>query len=201
MIVYYSPNSPYVRKVMVAAIELGIEQRLERKPTDVWAADSPVRAVNPLGRIPALVTDDGEVLYDSPVICEYLATTYDGSRFLPAAGAVRWGVLRRQALGDGLIDAAVQRALEVRRRPAALQWSDWIDHQKATMLRAADALEREAGTFGDNLDLGTIAIGCGLGYWDARFASDRWRDGRPVLAAWFDRIAQRRSFRDTAPGS
>lgn len=201
MILYYSPNSPYVRKVMVLAIELGIEQRFEKKPTDVWSAGSIVRAANPLGRIPTLVTDEGAQLYDSPVICEYLAATFGSARLLPASGNGRWQVLRRQALGDGLIDAAVQRALEIRRRPEALRWSDWIDHQKAAMLRTADALEKEAGELCDEPDLGTVAIGCGLGYWDARFGDDRWRDGRPALAAWFDRLATRRSFRETAPAS
>jgi len=201
MILFYSPNSPYVRKVIVAVIELGIGHLVEKKPTDVWGADSPVQASNPLGRIPTLLSDSGEALYDSPVICEYLAATYGGSDFLPLDPAKRWPVLRRQALGDGLIDAAVQRALEVRRRPKELQWPDWIAHQKAVMLRAADALEKEAGRLNSEPDLGSIAIGCALGYWDARFGDDRWWDGRPSLSAWFDRLSQRPSFRDSAPVS
>lgn len=198
---YHSPNSPYVRKVMVTVAELDLGDRIEVCSTDVWDADSPIGRVNPLGRIPTLETDDGETLYDSPVICEYLDSEFGGRRFLPSSGPERWRVLRLQALGDGLIDASVLIVLELRRRPAELRWTAWVDRQRAAMRRVLDDLERHAPKFGTGLDLGKIAVGCALGYVDARFAEDDWREGRPALADWFGRVSLRPSMRDSAPVS
>ena len=98
----YSPTSPYVRKVTVTLIETGLEDRVERIPTSVWDPETDIATVNPLGKIPALITDDGEVLFDSPVICEYLDGLHDGDRLFPASGAPRWRALRLLALGDEL---------------------------------------------------------------------------------------------------
>ncbi|MEK7820711.1 MAG: glutathione S-transferase N-terminal domain-containing protein, partial [Pseudomonadota bacterium] len=112
----FSPTSPYVRKVCVVALETGLFARLDLAPTNVWAADTDIGRDNPLGKVPALATDGGEVLFDSPVICEYLDSLHDGAKLFPAAGGARWTALRRQALADGILDASVLRFLENRRK-------------------------------------------------------------------------------------
>jgi glutathione S-transferase len=105
----YTPPSPFVRKVLVLAIEAGLRERIELVPTKPWDPGTDLPLDNPLGKVPALVTDEAGVLYDSRVICEYLDLLHDGSPFFPSSGARRWRVLRRQALADGIMDAAVLR--------------------------------------------------------------------------------------------
>lgn len=192
----HSPTSPFVRKVLVTAIETGLRDRIELLPADVWAPGSDIVADNPLGKVPALLLDGGETLYDSPVICEYLDSLHDGAKLFPPAGGARWTALRRQALADGLADASVLRRLEVTR--AEGQRSDaWANRQVAVMGRALDALEDEADRMGQQPTIGHIAIACALGYLDLRFDEDNWRWSRPALADWFDLFSQRRSMTET----
>ena len=200
MRLHYNAASPYVRKVMAVAIETGLEQRLEptqRKMTPV-APDADLAADNPLGKIPCLVTDDGAVLYDSRVICEYLDSLHGGPKMFPA-GATRWPALRRQATADGILDAALLARYETFLRPEERRWPDWTEGQKLKFRRALDGLEGEAGTFRDTVDIGTIAIACALGYLDFRYADEEWRATRPRLAAWFERFCERPSIARTAP--
>ncbi len=193
-----SPTSPYTRKVTVTAIETGLDRRIERIPTNVWAVDTDIGADNPLGKVPTLLLDGGEVLYDSPVICEYLDGLHNGEKLIPPIGGKRWTALRRQALADGLIDAAVLRLLEGKReKPRCSQ--AWIDRQRTAMARALDVLEDEADMLGDEVTIGHIAIGCALGYVDFRFDGDAWRSSRPALADWYDLFSQRRSMTVTVP--
>lgn len=194
----HSPASPYVRKVMVTAIETGLESRIEVVPTDVWSADTDIGAVNPLGKVPTLTTDDGEILYDSPVICAYLDSLHDGAKLLPAAGAADWRAQRQQALADGLLDAAVLVRLEAR-RPPEQQSPAWRDRQQAVVNRALDQLEADAEALEGPVTIGQIAVGCALGYLDFRFADDGWRRDRPRLAAWYEAFAKRPSMRATVP--
>jgi glutathione S-transferase len=196
---YYSPTSPYVRKVMVTAHEVGVVQRLDLHPTDVWSEGAAVTALNPLGQIPTLICDDGATIYDSPVICEYLDSAYGNSRLVPQDGRPRWEILRLQALGDGLLNAAIIRVMEVRRRPESLRWHDLLARQRKVMARTYDALEHEAASFASALDLGQIAIGCALAYIDLRLGDDDWRRGRPALRDWFRAISERQSFVASAP--
>ena len=194
----FSPTSPYTRKVMIVAIETGQADKIEKQPTNVWAPDTDIGKDNPLGKVPALVTDGGEVLYDSPVICEYLDAQHAGPKLLPPAGGARWQVLRLQALADGILDAAILRRLESQ-RPQERQSADWIERQKRAVGRGVNALEAEAKSLDGPLTLGSIAAGCVCGYLDLRFAAERWRQGHPKLAAWYEKIAQRKSFLDTVP--
>jgi glutathione S-transferase len=194
----YSPTSPYVRKVMIAAIETGQAGKIEIEPANVWAADSDIGRQNPLGKVPALVTDGGDALFDSPVICEYLDSLHSGPKLLPPSGGARWRALRLQALGDGMLDAAILRRLEAQ-RPQEKQSPDWIERQKRVVARGLDALEAEAGTLEGPLTLGSIAVGCVCGYLDLRFAAERWRQGHPKLASWYEKTAKRQSFLDTVP--
>ena len=203
MKLYHSPASPFVRKALVAAHETGLAGRIEI----VTVAMTPVASVpelneeNPLGKIPALVLEDGSALYDSPVICEYLDTRHDGPRLFPADGPDRWTALRRQALADGLLDAAILCRYETFLRPEERQWPDWIDGQRAKFRRALDVLEDEAAQFGDTVDIGTISTACAADYLDFRSLDDGWRDGRPRLAAWLEGFAARPSMSATRPSA
>jgi glutathione S-transferase len=193
----YSATSPFVRKVLVCAIELGLDKKIERQPTNPNDAASDLAKQNPLVKVPSLQLDDGSSLYDSPVICEYL-DSLAGNKFHPSSGATRWTALRRQALADGIMDAGVLVRGEVL-RPASEQSAGFIARQKSKMTTALDTLEGEADKFGDGLDIGLIAIASALGYVDFRFAADNWRAKRPKLARWYDRFAQRPSMQSTAP--
>jgi glutathione S-transferase len=195
----YSPTSPYVRKVSVSAIELGLADRIERILTDTMDPDSGLSEHNPLGKVPALILESGEVLYDSPVVCEYLDSLHDGAKIFPPAGPERWTALRQQALGDGILDAAILRMLETTRRPATLRWQAWIDKQAGKIASALDRLEAEAEDLDGPLSIGRITIGCALGYLDFRAPDEDWRAARPSLAAWYQDFARRPSMQETVP--
>jgi len=192
----YSGTSPFVRKVVVSAIELGLDNRIERQPTSAWDPATKLVEINPLSKVPALITDSGEALYDSPVICEYL-DSLGGNRLFPS-GAARWTALRLQALADGIMDAGVSARMEAQ-RPAEKQSADWAARQKAAIRRALDALEAEAASLDGQLTIGQVAVGCALGYLDFRYAADEWRKGRPKLAAWYEGFAKRPSMSTTVP--
>jgi glutathione S-transferase len=198
----YSPTSPYVRKVMVVALETGVAERIERIPTMVAPTkpNEEVARENPLVKVPALTTDDGMVLYDSPVICEYLDTLHEGPKLFPAGGKPRWLALRQQALGDGILDAAILGRYEIL-RPKEHQWQDWIDAQlrKVRGALAALEIETEAGELGGTLSIGQITIACALGYLDFRYAAEEWRAKHRRLAAWFDEFSKRKSIELTKP--
>lgn len=198
MQLYFSPASPFVRKVRVTAHELGVSERIELISITLTPVSphEALRSNNPLGKIPVLILDDGAVLYDSCVICEYLDTLAGGNGIFPATGAARWTALRRQALADGIMDAAVLTRYEEAVRPKELQWQDWVAAQFLKVRTALDGLERENldGTF----DIGTISIACALSYLDLRFASEGWRTSRPRLAAWAAATAKRPSLAATA---
>ena len=198
--IYYAAASPFVRKCLVAAAELGLRDKIEL----VSAAAHPVNrdksvvAYNPLGKIPTMITDENTVLYDSRVICEYLNSLGDG-HLLPREGKARWGVLVEQSLADGVCDAAVLTRYETFARPEPLRWKEWITGQLEKVNSGLDLIEARAAGFGDRIDLGTIAFGCALGYLDFRFASLGWRDTRPHATAWFERFGARPSMVATRP--
>jgi glutathione S-transferase len=198
----YSPTSPYVRKVMVVALETGVAERIERLPTMVAPTkpNEEVARENPLVKVPALTTDDGMVLYDSPVICEYLDTLHSGTKLFPASGKPRWLALRQQALGDGILDAAILGRYEIL-RPKEYQWQDWIDAQlrKVRGALAALEIETEAGELGGELSIGQVTVACALGYLDFRYASEEWRVKHRRLAAWYDEFSKRKSIELTKP--
>ncbi len=195
----YSPTSPYVRKVMVTAIETGLDKHIEKIPTYPWEPTTDLPNDNPIGKVPALRLGNGGVLFDSPVICEYLDSLHDGEKLYPADGDARWNVLRIQALADGILDAAVLRLLEGK-RPAELQSKDWIERQKKAIGRSLDALEKNSNALdGKPITMAHIAAGCALGYLDFRFPSDNWREGRSKLSNWYDGFSKRASMQGTMP--
>jgi len=194
----WSSRSPFVRKVMVAAHEVGVAGRIATERV-VVAADKPnaqVMALNPLSKIPTLVLDDGTALYDSRVICEYLDALHNGPRLFPAAPAARWQALRRQALGDGLMEVNVLRVTELR-RPKEAQGEGHLAAIRLKTASVLDLLEREALDPTGQPDIGKITVGCALAHLDFRFAADAWRTGRPKLAAWYGAFAERPSMRAT----
>ncbi len=203
MKLYHSAASPFVRKSLVAAHETGLAGRIEIATIALTpvASNAQLNEENPLGKIPALVLEDGTTVFDSRVICEYLDTLHDGPRLFPADERERWTALRRQALADGLLDAAILGRYETFLRPAERQWTDWVDGQRAKFRRALDALEGEADRFGDTVDIGTIAAGCAADYLDFRSLDDGWRDSRPRLAAWLEKFAARPSMQATRPSA
>ena len=195
MKLYYSATSPYVRKVMACAIAAGVEGQITQVDTNPHASPGELLAENPLSKVPCLVTEDGLALFDSPVICEYLDSIGDASLF-PAAGPLRWRALRLQALGDGIMDAAVLHRMD-QGRPAEAARTASMDRQNQVMLRGLAMLEEAA--LPHHLDIGTITAACALGYLDLRFASMAWREGRPKLAAWFAAMERRPEISRTAP--
>ena len=201
MKLYHSTTSPYVRKVMVAAIELGLADRIELVPAKVSpiVRTAPVIADNPLGKLPTLVADDGMVLFDSRVIAEYLDALVGGGRLIPASGAERWNALTDQALADGLLDAGLLERYETSLRPADKLWPEWRDGQHDKVMKALDRLERTAAGFAPRVDIGTIAAACALAYLDFRFPDLGWRTGRPQLAGWYAVFATRPAMTATAP--
>jgi len=201
MKLYVSPASPFARKTMVAVAELGLGERVVQQPTNVTplTRNDEVASQNPLVKIPTLITDDGMALFDSPVICEYLDYLSGTPRLFPAPGPARWATLRRQALGDGLMDATILIRYETFLRPEALRWVEWQEGQKRKIDGALDMMEAEVAAMGDGFDIGHITFGCALGYLDLRFDHFQWRTGRPALAAWFAGVSQRPSMVATLP--
>jgi len=194
----HSPTSPFVRKVQALAFETGLDKRIEMVATSTTDPASGLSKENPLGKVPSFITDDGTALYDSPVICEYLDSLHGGTKMFPAVGPQRWTALRRQALADGIMDAGVLGRGESLRADGERSVS-YLALQKQKMANAVDALEKEAASFGNGIDIGLIAIACALAYLDFRYAADAWRNGHPDLAKWYDAFAQRPSMQRTAP--
>lgn len=202
MKLYYGKLSPFVRKVMVLAHEKNIVAQLELVPVKLTPVepDGNLMKVNPLGKIPALVIDDGTILIDSPVICEYLDEASGGTRLLPGRGVGRWHALRLTSLADGMLDAAMAVRIEGL-RPAGTQWPQWTSAQQLKVDNALDALASSAFEPSCNqITLGEIAAGCALGWLDFRMPEFDWRCGRHSLAGWYAAFSQRPSMLATAPG-
>jgi glutathione S-transferase len=186
MKLHWSPRSPYVRKVMIAAHEMGLADRLERMRTVVGGTKPHLELMtrNPLGKIPTLELEDGSVVYDSFVVIAYLDTLHAGRKLIPAGGAGWLTALRRHALGNGLLDVALA-ALGERLRPAERQSERHLALWHLKLRTCVEALEQEADTLAGNaFDLGHLAIGVALGYLDFRFDELKWRDLHPKLAGW-----------------
>lgn len=190
----WSSRSPFVRKVMIAAHELGIADRIATERVVVSPADPnrAVMAVNPLGKIPTLTLDDGTVLYDSRVIVEYLDTTYGGS-LVPRDGAARWRALTLQSLADGTIEADL-RWMEERNRPEAERR---VAHRDGAITKVESGLAVLEATELAGVDVGTIAVASALAHLDFRFPEAPWRPTHPRLAAWFEIFSARPSMRAT----
>ena len=192
----YSPNSPYVRKCVVLAIQRGIDKQMAL--WTVGTTDPALLKINPLSKVPTLVLDDGTALYDSPVICEYLDSVGDGPKMFPPVGPARWKALRQEALGDGILDAT-----QPRRREIALPQDEgrqtYIALQQGKVKAALAVLEAEADSLGVLTNIGEITIACALGYMDFRYANEPWRPGHPKLEAWYAKVSAMPAMARTIP--
>ncbi|VTU31754.1 putative GST-like protein YibF [Variovorax sp. PBS-H4] len=200
MQLFDSTSSPFVRKVNIVIRELGLEARIERLAQDAHPVrrDAHLMRFNPLGQVPTLVLDDGCVLCDSRVICEYLDQLGEG-RIFPREGPARWGALAWQSLADGLLDAAILMRYEANARPPQYRWEGWEAAQWAKVESVLQSLARAAPSLGDRLNIGTLSIACALGYLDFRFPERAWRPQRSALADWFGRMSMHPSIEATLP--
>ena len=195
MKLFYAPFSPFARKVIACAIARGIAGQLTLQATSGEHPD--LIAVNPLGKLPCLVTDDGVSLFDSRVICEFLDSVGNDIPMFPAHAA-RVRALRLQALGDGISDAAVLRRGE-QARPREAARDEVIAVQKAKIDRSLAMLEHEPPSA--HLDIGSIAVACALGYLDLRFAHEPWQQAHPTLANWHVQIMRHPCMTGSAPSA
>ena len=195
----FSPASPFVRKVRVVIDESGLTDQVTPMPvqTTPLVTDPAARSANPLGKIPALVLDDGKSLFDSRVICRYL-NDISGAGLYPAERI--WDVLTLEALADGIMEAAVLMVYEGRLREAENRSVTWVEAQWEKITHALDALERQefAAMQGD-LNIAHLATACALDYLDFRHGARDWRKGRAALDEWHSQILQRTSLKTTLP--
>ncbi len=189
MILRSSPPSPFGRKVKIAAAVLNLADRITVLDTDTMKPDEAFLAQNALGKIPTLVLENGETLFDSRVIVEYLDALAGGGRIVPS-GWRRFEALRLQALADGIMDAAILRMYEIRWRSEERREPRWVDHQQGKIDRALRLAEERHSAPAAAIDIGTIALACALGYLDLRFEG-RWRERHPRLVAFLDDFERR----------
>ena len=193
---WYSPASPFVRKVMVFAHETGLAGSIELVPGDVWEPQTKITQDNPLGKVPALATPDG-VFAGSYLCCEYLDTLHAGPRLIPQEGPERWPVLQLHAFADGMIEATVAGVVEKLRRPKEYVYQGMLERQDAKILRTLDRIASMPLT--QTTNIATITLGCALGYLDFRAPQLAWREGRGALSLWFDTFSARKSMQATVP--
>ncbi|HSV83482.1 MAG TPA: glutathione S-transferase N-terminal domain-containing protein [Ramlibacter sp.] len=191
----YSPNSPYVRKIVILGLELGLDARIERQAVSLSPYDPnpDVVALNPLGKIPVLVTDDGMALFDSTVACEYLSALADDHSWFPPAGTARWHALRCNAVANGMLEAA-QLARFEGSRPEGVRYDKWSAAQLAKVTRGFAFLEQNPPAAAD---IGAVAVACAIGWIDFRYPELAWRQSSPRLAQWVDTFSRRESFSTT----
>ena len=188
MILRSSPPSPFGRKVKLALGILGLENEVTIEKADPTDVNDSLRQQNPLGKIPALITEDGSVLYDSPVILEYLDARAGGGKIIPRDPKARIAALTLQALCDGILDAGILLVYEGRWRPPKMAVQKWLDHQRGKVERALAVLEAAPPQLDAIPNVGVITLACALGYGDLRFEG-KWRASHPKLVKWLDAFA------------
>jgi glutathione S-transferase len=200
MKLFWSPASPYARKVRAVAHEKALAGRIDEVAVDAFADPAELLAANPLGKVPALIGEDGEPLFDSAVICAYLDThpQASGTPLCPPAGPDRWAVLRTEALADGAMDLGLGLTLE-RRKPEAERSPTSAARWRGQLARSIDAMAAEIERLPPGITLAHLAVACALGYLDFRHPDVSWRDGRAGLSAWYEDMARRPSLLATAP--
>jgi glutathione S-transferase len=205
---FWTPASPFVRKVMVAAIELGLDSRIEIHPTywpHEWAThtvdfDPAFVAANPIGRIPALITEDGVALAESNWICSYLDSLPDRPQLFPFSGKAHWEMIRLLAIADGAIESMILRRAETLRHPPERS-DNFIGKQRERTARCLDEIEIAVPALRDaTVDMRHIATGVACSFMDFRYGQDEWRKSRPQLTRWYEDFAQRPSMKRTQPG-
>ena len=193
--------SPYVRKVRVVLAEKKLDYEFELE--DVWAANTTIDKLNPLGKVPSLIMEDGNVMIDSRVMVEYLDTLTPVCKLLPPNGRDRADIKCWEALADGMLDAAVSVRLERLMRPVEKQSEEWMARQMRKVHLGLASLSEKLGELpycaGNHYTLADVAVGCTLGWLSFRFPDIGWRDEYANLARLYDKLSERQSFKDTAP--
>lgn len=196
MKLYFKPTSPYARKVRIVAMEAGLMGQIETAEPPLRDANTDYWRINPTGMIPALVTDDGQLVIESNVICEYLDSVGKGHKLFPAQGAARWRALKLNAFAGSVIDAYVTRVRESW-RPEASRDTKMLDLEKNRIVNVLDAIEGENALLEDALNIGHVTLGCALSVGDRRFPKEDWRPGHPRLAKWYEAFNARPSMKET----
>ena len=190
--------SPFVRKVRVIARETGLAESIEEIGiTSLEEMRSEMPKYNPLGKIPALIMDDGNILYDSKVICEYLDTLHDGEKFFPDDPEERLKTLLLQALGDGIGEAVIGASMEKFMRPEELVFEPAVEFQLGKVSRGLAELESKLDELKGKLTIGPLSAACAIGYLNFRFPDHGWQENNPSLATWYANFCERPSMKDT----
>ncbi|MGH8446759.1 MAG: glutathione S-transferase family protein [Solimonas sp.] len=198
MRLYRSLASPYSRRVRAVIDELGLAEQIDEVEVDPYGPPADFLSINPLSKVPVLITGEGEALPDSNLIMSYLFTRGHGMAALPS-GARRWGALRRQYLAEGIIDAAVASTNE-KRRPEGIIYQVFLDRQAIAIQRAVTQLDEETAELNQEAPTTVeITVGCALGYLDFRMPYLEWRKGHDALAAWYAQFSERPSMQKTVP--
>ncbi|MGE0151084.1 MAG: glutathione S-transferase N-terminal domain-containing protein [Reyranellaceae bacterium] len=197
MRLYTNPSSPFGRKAMICAIETGLDGRIEVLNVNPWDSAPELLRVNPLSKIPVLVTADGDAIFDSPAVSDFMDALDGRHRLLPAEPALRLKALRRQALADGMLDAAVVILLNRAQKPERVH-RGYVARQEQAIERALDRLERDAGELHDGFNLGHIALVCALDFLSVDQVVD-WKPKCEALAEWLSHMHKRPSVMRTRP--
>lgn len=196
-----SLTSPFVRKVRIVLAEKKLDYKFHLE--DVWSSDTKISAANPLGKVPCLMMEEGEAIFDSRVIVEYLDTLTPVGKLIPVTGRSRAEVKCWEALADGLVEAAVLIRLEDTQRTPEQRSANWVKRQEGKISASIQVISQGIGDrqwfHGSSFTLADISVGCALGFLDFRFPQLEWRNQHAELARWFDKLQQRPSLVETAP--
>ena len=197
----FTPASPFARKVRIAAIELGLIDRIEFFPASVapGTPNEEYSKINPQKKLPALITDDGDIIIDSYVIVEYLDELAGGGKLIPASGTARWKVKSDHSLLQGMLDSMLLCRYERMVRPQGLQWQAWSDDHWNRAWNGMARFEKQADVLSRPLDIVQIALACVLGYADFRFTDCGWRKAYPNLDAFNAKMLERPSIKISVP--
>jgi glutathione S-transferase len=198
----FSPASPFARKVRIAAIELGLIDRIEFMPVTVapGTPNEEYSKIHPLKKLPVLILDNGEIVADSYVIVEYLDELAGGGRLIPASGPLRWKIKSDHSLLQGMLDSMLLCRYETMVRPKELRWKAWSDDHWNRAWKGMARFEGEVDTMAARpLDIAQIALTCVLGYADFRFPDCGWRKAYPGLDAFYRKMLERPSVKISAP--
>ena len=193
---WYSPGSPFVRKVRVFAHEMGLADSIVLASGDVWTADAPITKDSPLGKVPALVTPDG-VFAGSHLCCQYLDTMHAGPRLIPSDPRGHWPLFQLYAFADGIMEAAVASVIEQKYRPQEFVYQGTLDRQRNKIVGTLDKIG--SMELPRTANIASITLGCALGFLDFRMPQLGWRDGRAQLSVWYEAFSQRESMQTTIP--
>lgn len=202
MVLFHAPLSPFVRKVLLVLHETGQLDRVRLQTVNISpvSGDEQLNQDNPIGKIPALRLEDGSVLHDSRVICEYLDSQHVGNPLIPHEGSARWRRLTLASQADAIMEVAVSSRYESFLRPEDKRWDGWLQAQSQKIRRGlADLEQNHLAEIASGFDIAAIGVACALGYLDLRQPEFGWREQQPGLAAWYAQVSQRPSMLATVP--